>query len=158
MGNKTISFDPPFVCQRSGMCCEVLAADDHWERSDLTKSEVEELVDTRKEYPINTKGCGMLVYNGNAAICLVESEMGYDKKHSSCRQYPETMKPCLRQILKKKDQRKDDMHKAVMETYERKIGKVWSKSKADDAIAKHQANGNFDKELSSAEDQEARDL
>ena len=153
-----ISFDSPFVCQRSGQCCEVLAEDDHWRRSHLTKSEVKELLDKRKAYTARKKGCGMLVYDDGKASCLVEKEMGYDKKHSSCKQYPEIEKPCLRQILKRKNQRRGDMRQAIMDTYERKIGKAWAEKKADRVIADYDSKNKFEEELREEEREEVKEL
>lgn len=146
-----------FMCSRSGHCCVSLAENDHWKRSHLTDAETIELEKTREQYPKLGKGCGMLVYDNGQAACLVEKEYGRKAKHSSCTDYPAVDKPCLRQILEMKDQRRVETHKAVMASYQRKSGKVWAAEQADHVIDVYEAQGKFDEPLTPDEEREAID-
>lgn len=90
MGIKNIK------CKKCGKCCQELVDKKMWVGGKLTWEQKQQLLEKRKKYLINDKGCEMLYFKGSKAHCLVTEMFGSNARDKSCIDYPFDEK-CLRE-------------------------------------------------------------
>ena|SRR3990167_1287708 len=82
-----------FICTQCGECCIYL--DDYkkididfWRKGELTEVQIKQLLEARKNFPVSTVGCEMLIMVNGQSMCLIHKLFGYDKKPEVCKKQP----------------------------------------------------------------------
>lgn len=88
-------------CKKCGLCCEENGNGSEldknlWIGGKLTWEQKQQLLEERKKYSTNEKGCAMLYFKGGKAHCLVAEMCGSDARDKNCIDYPFGEK-CLRE-------------------------------------------------------------
>lgn len=105
---KAITFRterPEFICFECGKCCRHPVADEnfHWNGGTLTWEETQFLLAKSKELPFIKDACLMFYFENSKGRCLIENELGEEKRDKVCRLYP-GIELCKReQDLKEKE-------------------------------------------------------